>query len=468
MIVMKFGGTSVEDAAAMRQVKEIIRSQIGRSPVVILSAIARATNRLLECARLAAEGDIGKAEALALELRDRHHEIIGDLCGSSPTSTSLRSLVNDTIGELITLSKGLTILGELSPRSLDAFGSAGERMSSAIFNAYINENGIVSELVDARSFMITNEHFTKAAPLFDTIERLIPEKITPHIAQGKVVVTQGFIGATMNGVTTTLGRGGSDYSAAIIGAALGVEEIQIWTDVDGVMTSDPRIVPAAMKLDLLSFQEASELAYFGAKVLHPSTIIPAIEKKIPVVVLNSKRPSSTGTRIVPEPLEPAPHPVLSGRQAAATDKNNHTVKAIACKRGITVINILSTRMLMAYGFMESIFGVFNRFRTSVDLVSTSEVCVSMTIDNDHFLADILKELKNFADVSVFPHKAIICVVGEQMRSTAGITNRIFKALNDVEILMISQGASEINMSVVIDERCVEDAVRSLHSEFFPQ
>ncbi|MGD0338605.1 MAG: lysine-sensitive aspartokinase 3 [Bacteroidota bacterium] len=451
MIVMKFGGTSVEDAAAMRQVKEIVRSQLRRSPVVVLSAIALATNRLLECAQLAAGGKLEKAKELAIGLRDRHHEIIGDLCSSDSAATYLRSMVNDTIGELITLSKGLTILGELSPRSLDAFGSAGERMSSAIFNTYLNEIGIASELVDARSFMITNEHFTKAAPLFDAIERLIPEKISPHISKGKIVVTQGFIGATMSGVTTTLGRGGSDYSAAIIGAALGVDEIQIWTDVDGVMTSDPRIVPTAMKLDILSFQEASELAYFGAKVLHPSTIIPAIDKKIPVIVLNSKRPSSTGTRIVPEP-----------------SKNNLAVKAIACKKGITVINILSTRMLMAYGFMESIFSVFNRFKTSVDLVSTSEVCVSMTIDNDQFLDEILKELKNFADVTVFRHKAIICIIGEQMRATAGITNRIFNALHDVEILMISQGASEINMSVVIEEQLVEEAVRQLHNEFFPQ
>ncbi len=451
MIVMKVGGTSVEDAAAMRQVKEIVRSQLNRSPVVVLSAIAGATNCLLACARIAADGDMRKSEALALELRNRHHEIIGDLCGSNSTAISLRSMVNDTIGELITLSKGLTILGELSPRSLDAFGSAGERMSSAIFNAYLNENGIASELVDARSFMVTNEQYTKAAPLFDAIERLAPEKIMPHIAKGKVVVTQGFIGATMNGITTTLGRGGSDYSAAIIGAALGVDEIQIWTDVDGIMTSDPRIVPNAMKLDILSFQEASELAYFGAKVLHPSTIIPAIEKKIPVVVLNSKRPSSTGTRIVPEPI-----------------KNNLDVKAIVCKKGITVINILSTRMLMAYGFMESIFSVFSRFKTSVDLVSTSEVCVSMTIDNDIFLDDILKELKNFADVTVFTHKAIICIIGEQMRATAGITNRIFNALHDVEILMISQGASEINMSVVIEEKFVEEAVQRLHNVFFPQ
>jgi aspartate kinase len=446
---MKFGGTSVEDAAAMRQAKEIVRSQSHRSPVVVLSAIARGTNCLLECAQLAANGDVEKTEKLALGLRDRHHEIIGDLCGSAATATSLRSMVNDTIGELITLSKGLTILGELSPRSLDAFGSAGERMSSAIFNAYLNDNEIPSELVDARSFMVTNEQYTKAAPLFDTIERLAPEKILPHLRSGKVVVTQGFIGATMSGITTTLGRGGGDYSAAIIGSALNVEEIQIWTDVDGIMSSDPRIVPTALKLDILSFQEASELAYFGAKVLHPSTIIPAIEKKIPVVVLNSKRPSSTGTRIVPEPV-----------------RNNLTVKSIACKKGITVINILSTRMLMAYGFMESIFSVFNRFKTSVDLVSTSEVCVSMTIDNDQFLDDILKELKNFADVTIFTHKAIICIVGEQMRSTAGITNRIFDALSNVEILMISQGASEINMSVVIEEQNVNEAVQRLHNEFF--
>jgi aspartate kinase len=266
---------------------------------------------------------------------------------------------------------------------------------------------------------------------------------------GNLVITQGFIGSTTRGITTTLGRGGSDYSAAILGSALHAEEIQIWTDVDGVLTADPRIAPAAKKLKVISFREASELAYFGAKVLHPSTIQPAVEKNIPVIVLNSKRPQSTGTRIVGNP-----------------PRTNAAVKSIASKQGITVVNIQSTRMLMAYGFLSSIFSVFQRHETAVDLVSTSEVAVSLTIDNSSRLEHIVKDLQVFADVTVFDHQAIVCVVGEQMRSTTGVVDRVFKALNNINVMMISQGASEINMSLVIDEGAVTHAVQQLHREFF--
>ncbi len=288
-----------------------------------------------------------------------------------------------------------------------------------------------------------------AAPLFDRIAQEARLRVLPHIQAGKIVVTQGFIGSTTKGITTTLGRGGSDYSAAIIGAALDAEEIQIWTDVDGVLTADPRIAPAARKLRVISFREASELAYFGAKVLHPSTILPAVEKSIPVIVLNSKRPQSTGTRIVANP-----------------PKSNAVVKSIASKIGITVINIQSSRMLMAYGFLSSIFAVFQKHKTAVDLVSTSEVAVSLTIDNTTRLEDIVIDLREFAEVGVFSQKAIVCVVGEQMRSTAGVVDRVFRGLQDINVIMISQGASEINMSLVIDEEFVDQAVQRLHREFF--
>ncbi|MGD0038314.1 MAG: aspartate kinase, partial [Bacteroidota bacterium] len=251
------------------------------------------------------------------------------------------------------------------------------------------------------------------------------------------------------GTTTTLGRGGSDYSASIIGAALDAEEIQIWTDVDGVLTADPRITPGAQKLRIISFREAAELACFGAKVLHPSTIFPAVKKDIPVVVLNSKRPENNGTRIVSHP-----------------PKTHIPVKSIACKRGITVVNVQSLRMLMAYGFLESIFSVFNKYQTSVDLVSTSEVAVSLTIDNTATLDKIVAELSEFAEVSILEHQGIICIVGDQIRSTAGVADRIFNALREVNLVMISQGASEINMSLVIDEKQVDEAVRLLHKQFF--
>jgi aspartate kinase len=318
-----------------------------------------------------------------------------------------------------------------------------------ILSKTMAERGFSAQLVDARRWMITDGQFGAATPLMNRISEETTNRILPLVESGQIVITQGFIGSTDRMITTTLGRGGSDYSAAILGSALGAEEIQIWTDVDGVLTADPRIAPAAKKLKVISFREASELAYFGAKVLHPSTIQPAVEKNIPVIVLNSKRPQSTGTRIVGNP-----------------PKTNAAVKSIASKKGITVINIQSTRMLMAYGFLSSIFSVFQRHETSVDLVSTSEVAVSLTIDNSSRLEQIVKDLQAFAEVTAIENQAIVCVVGEQMRSTMGIVDRVFRALSNINVMMISQGASEINMSLVVDENVVSLAVQQLHREFF--
>jgi aspartate kinase len=449
MIIMKFGGTSVEDARAMKNVIEIVSREQDRKPVVILSAIAGATNALLKSARTALEGDLQGAHAELNTILERHVSLLENLIGNRSEIQQLILSVRKRLDELKTLCQGVAILGELTNRSLDAIASVGEELSTLIFERAMAERGFPTELLNVRDIMLTDDRFTMATPLFDRVSHEAESRILPLIRAGKIVITQGFIGSTTTGITTTLGRGGSDFSAAIIGAALGAEEIQIWTDVDGVLTADPRIAPEAKKLRVISFREASELAYFGAKVLHPSTILPAVEKNIPVIVLNSKRPQSTGTRIVANP-----------------PRTNATVKSIASKKGITVINIQSTRMLMAYGFLSSIFSVFQRHKSAVDLVSTSEVAVSLTIDNTSDLEQIVKELQEFAEVSVFDKKAIVCVVGEQMRSTVGIVDRVFGALNDINVIMISQGASEINMSLVIDESAVTQAVQQLHREFF--
>lgn len=449
MIIMKFGGTSVEDARAMKSVVEIVSKQHHRKPVVVLSAITGATNSLLKSAQIAREGDLGKAHAELNALLDRHVVLLENLIDNRSEVQQLILTIRKRFDELKTLCQGIAILGELTNRSLDAIASVGEQFSTLVFAKAMSERGLPTELVDARTLMITDDQFTMATPIFDRISQEARIRILPPVQAGKIVVTQGFIGSTQTGITTTLGRGGSDYSAAILGAVLDAEEIQIWTDVDGVLTADPRIAPAAKKLKVISFREASELAYFGAKVLHPSTILPAVEKNIPVIVLNSKHPQSTGTRIVEHP-----------------PRSNVAVKSIASKKGITVINIQSSRMLMAYGFLASIFSVFQRHKTAVDLVSTSEVAVSLTIDNTSRLEQIVKELQEFAEVSVFEKKAIVCVVGEQMRSTVGVVDRVFRALNDINVIMISQGASEINMSFVIDETAVTQAVQQLHKEFF--
>ncbi len=448
MIVMKFGGTSVEDARSMQNVISLVRREQHRHPIVVLSAVSGVTNALLNAAQLAVEGKLEEAILLLNQLLDRHMTIAANLIDDRPTYQQVIIACKRKIEELKNLCHGIALLGELTNRSLDAIASAGELMSSHILTEAMHVEGLPAALVDARSFMITDDHFASAAPLFDQINTRASESFRPLVAAGTIAVTQGFIGSTMQGITSTLGRGGSDYTASIIGAALDADEIQIWTDVDGVLTADPRIAPLAQKLDVISFREASELAYFGAKVLHPSTILPAVKRNIPVVVLNSKRPDSTGTRIVADP-----------------PKTKLAVKSIAAKKGITVINIQSSRMLMAYGFLESIFSVFSKHKTPVDLVSTSEVAVSLTIDNTSRLPEISEELEKFADVAVYEKKAILCVVGDQMHATAGIAGRIFQALGDINAMMISQGASENNMSMVIDEAMVTLAVQRLHKSF---
>jgi len=449
MMVMKFGGTSVEDARAMKTVIDIVTRERQRQPVVVVSAIAGATNTLLNAAELAVQGNIDDAVASLHSLYERHVQILENVVDTRSTVQQLIFETRKRIDELKHLCQGIAIIGELTNRSLDAITSVGERLSSLILAEGMKERGLPVELVDARTVIITDDHFASATPLFNHIEEKTKAIIHPMLEQKKIVVTQGFIGSTAKGVTTTLGRGGSDFTAAILGSVLSAEEIQIWTDVDGVLTADPRIAPAAKKLRILSFREASELAYFGAKVLHPSTILPAVKKNIPVVVLNSLRPNASGTQIVANP-----------------PKSNVAVKAIASKKGITVVNIQSMRMLMAYGFLESIFSVFSKHKTPVDLVSTSEVAVSLTIDNTSRLDHIVTELEEFAEVTVYEKKAIVCIVGESMHATAGVADRIFRALGNINAMMISQGASEINMSLVINDSDMTEAVRRLHAEFF--
>jgi aspartate kinase len=297
--------------------------------------------------------------------------------------------------------------------------------------------------------MITDDNFTRAAPLFDLTDAAIREQLIPAVKAGRVPVFQGFIGSTQSGITSTIGRGGSDYSAAIVGAALDAYDIQIWTDVDGIMTTDPRMVPEARRVKVISFDEAAELAYFGARVLHPATILPAVRKKIPVHVLNSYRPEAEGT-LITEEAPPCENPV----------------KAIAYKKGITIINITSTRMLMAHGFLKKIFEIFDLHRTAVDVVSTSEVSVSLTLDETSALWDIVTELKKIGEVKVEGSKAIVCCVGDNLRNIPGVAHLVFSAAQDVNIHMISQGASAINITFVIDEDRLTRVVSGLHDVFF--
>jgi aspartate kinase len=440
MIVMKFGGTSVESAEAIERIAGIVRERIARRPVVVVSAMGKTTNKLLAIADAAVNGDRDHALALLNELHKFHRDESAGL--------GVDDQIDAHFQELTELVKGIAVMGEMTPRASDAVSAFGERLSSIIVTARFRSLGIDAAHLDSRSVIVTDRRHTQAAPLFaETYKRLCGT--VPALAAKHVVVMGGFIASTEDGVTSTLGRGGSDYTASIVGAGIGAEEIQIWTDVDGMLTSDPTILPGGYRVKQCSFAEAAELAYFGAEVLHPATVLPAIEKNIPVRILNSRRPQVEGTLITAE----AP-------------RSTSPIRSIACKRNITLVNIVSTRMLMAHGFLKRIFEIFDRYETPVDMLATSEVSVSLTIDNTRSLPAITNEIEEFADVTVEDSQAIVCMVGDNIRETPGVASRAFAALKDINVRMISQGASLLNISLVVAAADLKSAVESLHREFF--
>ena len=447
MIVMKFGGTSVESAAAIERVAGIVKARERQRPVVVVSAMGKTTNKLLSIAAAAVAGKRDEYIRQLHDLRDLHSREARQVVPLSDRA-GLDRFLDENFQELTELVKGLAVLGELTPRSIDAISSYGERLSSYIVTLAFRHFGVAAEHLDSRDVIVTDKRHTHAAPLFPETYRRLAETIPP-LAEKAVVVMGGFIGATEDGVTTTLGRGGSDFTASIVGAGIGAEEIQIWTDVDGMLTADPTILPGGHRVKTISFAEAAELAYFGAKVLHPATVVPAVEKNIAVLILNSRRPEVPGTRIVAEAVHCA-----------------NVVKSIACKRQIAVVNIHSTRMLMAHGFLHRIFEIFDRFETPVDMVATSEISVSLTIDHFERLAEIQTELRQFADVEIEKNQAIVCLVGDNIRYTPGVARRVFNALEGINIRMISQGASLLNLSFVIADADLRPTVSALHDEFF--
>jgi aspartate kinase len=450
MIVMKFGGTSVESAAAVERVARIVRSRLEQRPVVVVSAMGKTTNRLLEVGYTAISGRRDDFLQLIHDLRSFHSREARLVVPLSERAELDRTL-DDHFQELTELVKGLAVVGELTPRSIDAISSYGERLSSYIVTLAFRHYGVPAVHLDARRVIVTNRKHTHAAPLFPETYRRLADTIPSLAADGSVIVMGGFIGATEDGVTSTLGRGGSDFTAAIVGAGIGAEEIQIWTDVDGMLTADPTLFAGGHRVKTMSFAEAAELAYFGAKVLHPATVVPAIEKNIPVLILNSRRPDVAGTRIVSERVP-----------------CGNVVKSIACKRRITVVNVHSNSMLMAHGFLRRIFEIFDRHETAVDMVATSEVSVSLTIDDTSRLNAICDALKDFSEVSMERDQTIVCLVGDNIRYTPGVAARVFTALGDVNARMVSQGASLLNLSLVVADADVRRAVESLHREFFTE
>jgi aspartate kinase len=448
VIVMKFGGTSVGSPERIRALADLVAARIDRHPVVVVSAFSGITDALLHGAQLALARDAACARVLSATL-ERHRDAADALVPPGGERDNLLAQVENLVAELRALYSGVYNLGELTARSLDAISSMGERLSHEIVAAALRARGVAAREVDARRVVITDESFGRARPLPEETAAGVRAHVRPLLDSGMVPVVGGFIGATRHGATSTLGRGGSDWSASLLGAALGADEIQIWTDVDGMMTVDPRVVSAAQALPSVTFDEAAELAYFGAKVLHPETIRPAIERGIPVRILNSLRPQAPGTLI---------------QQSA--DGVLGEPRAIAFKKGISVILIAQPRMLMAYGFVARVFEVFDRHRTPVDLIATSEVSISLTVDDPSRLQAVEAELATLGDVKVLPAMAIVSVIGRGFVRHPGLAGRIFHAIRDVNVVMISFGASDVNVSFVVAEQDAERAVRTLHREFF--
>jgi aspartate kinase len=447
---MKFGGTSVEDATAIDRVASIVKGRLPERPFVVVSAMAKVTDQLLAMAAAAGRGEREQARDICRTLRERHYTTAGELLGTG-LHTDLHTELGAEFDSLDELLRGIAAVGELTPRTSDYVVSFGERLSSMITTPAFLARDVPATLVDARQVIITDAQHSRAVPQVDEINDRLQDRVMPLIAQGRVPIMGGFIGATREGVQTTIGRGGSDFSAALVGAGLNADRIEIWTDVDGMKTTDPRICADARRIKVISFEEAAELAYFGAKVLHPATVLPAVEKNIPVLVLNSRNPSNEGTRIL-----------------SRTPRSRSLFKAIAAKNRITIIEIVAARMLMAHGFLAKVFDVFARHRCAVDVVSTSEVSISLTVDSNEAIPQIAADLEGLAFVKYSGRKAIVCLVGENIRETAGVAAQVFDAIRDINVRMISQGASEINLTFVIDEADVPEAVRRLHAKFFAE
>jgi aspartate kinase len=451
LVVQKFGGTSVADPDAIGRLIEIARrarARDGRGPAVVVSAMSGVTDALLQIAATAGASHVDQALARVQQLRERHLSAARTLVRGA-SAEPLAAAIDLQFDELAAVVKALAVLREVSPRTLDVIAAMGELLSSRIVTAAMADAGLPATWIDARRAIVTNDDYTRATPNMPATNEALRATVRPAIDAGKVPVLGGFVAATAAGHTTTLGRGGSDYSGALVGAGVGASEIQIWTDVDGMLTADPRIVSEPRLVPQLSFAEAAELAYFGAKVLHPSTILPAIERNIPVRILNSRKADAAGTLITADP------------PASATP-----LTALAAKRDLTVVDITSTRMLMAYGFLRKVFEVFERFTTAVDVVTTSEVSVSVTVDDRRHLDAIVEALSEFAAVAVEPEMALLCAVGDRLRNEPAIAARAVAVLEEVPLRMISQAASRRNITVILRQGDLTHAMHRLHEEFF--
>ena len=446
-VVMKFGGTSVEDAAAIRRVSELVKRQRRYRPIVVVSALAEVTDQLVSAGKSAAEGQREFAKQILERLRQRHAKVAAELL-SAEEHKSLCSDLESAFQLLENLLDSIAGEGQFAPRVQDHFLGLGEFLSSKLVSAAFHAGGIDTAWVDAKQCIITDAAHTRATPLWEETNQHVESVLLPLLQAGRVPVLGGFVGATRDGIPTTLGRGGSDFSAAIVGAALGAQRIEIWTDVDGVMTTDPDLCADARLIEKMSFNEAAELAYFGAKVLHPATLLPAMRHDIPVWVRSSRKPECSGTEIL------------------AHTSDSIEVKAITVKGGVASVDVEPLRWL-APELVREVCDVFERHHYSLDLLSASRGSLSVLVSTTAALPAIAEELQGLANVRWKNHQALVCLVGEKIRRRPDIASRVFRAISDIDVRMICQGASERNISFLVDESKAEEAVQRLHRLFFP-
>ncbi len=452
MIVLKFGGTSVGDGIRIGRVADLVAARRGDKPLVVVSAMGGITDLLEELKSSSKAKDRAAAEGALDVLAARHRAALDALALPDSEAKARARQLELEMERVRQLSLGISLLQEVSLRTSDSLLCMGELVASRFVAAALRTRGVEAVWVDPREILATDATYGAAVPVEPETARRVASRVLPELEAGRVVVTGGFVGAAGDGSTTTLGRGGSDYSAALLGAALSdsgapVSVIEIWTDVDGILTADPRIVPAARLVPEVGYAEAAELAFFGAKVLHPASIRPAVARRIPVGVRNTFRPQVAGTVVT-------------------ADAPGHGVRAVAMRKGVAALFVGSPRMLLAHGYAARVFSVFEKHRVPVDVIATSEVSISITVDEKAPLDLLAESLSEFAEVSILRNLAVLSVVGKGIRTTPGVAARVFAALRDVNVVLISQGASETNITFVVDAGDAAEALRRLHREFF--
>jgi aspartate kinase len=448
LVVMKFGGTSVEDAAAIRRLIGIVRSRLGCRPVVVVSALAGVTDQLLEAGNAAANGHLGAGLAIVRSIYVRHEQLADSLVEGSAYSAldgELRAEFRALESQLLALQASR----HLDMKAQDRLLGFGECFSSRLIQEALLQAGVHAAHVDAQACIVTDTRHGGASPVWDITEQRLQEAVCPLLERGHVPVLGGFIASTGDGVPTTLGRGGSDFSAAIVGAALCASRIEIWTDVDGIMTTDPKLCSEARVIPKISFEQAAELAHFGAKVLHPATLDPAMRENIPVYVLNSRRPEGEGTEIL------------------AHAKSVSAVSAIAAKKRVVSVEIVSKRAVDSE-LLRAVYAAFDRYSCCVDVMATSLGRISVLVASADALPAIAADLLGVADVQWENHKSLVCVVGENIRRQPDVASRVFAAVADMNVRVICQGASDRTISFLVEESKVEESVQRLHDIFFPQ